>query len=41
MLNLCTCFRYEDRLALDGGQDGLDFVRHLIAVSQLLLKKEG
>lgn len=33
--------KYEDRLALDGGQDGLDFVRHLIAVSQLLLKKEG
>lgn len=33
--------KYEDRLALDGGQDGLDFVRHLIAVSPLLLKKEG
>lgn len=33
--------KYEDRLALDGGQDGLDFVRHLIAVSPLLLEKEG
>lgn len=33
--------KYEDRLALDGGQDGLDFVRHLIAVSPLLLKKKG
>ncbi|XP_061195369.1 MTRF1L release factor glutamine methyltransferase-like [Saccostrea echinata] len=33
--------RYEDRQALDGGQDGLDFVRRLISVAPMLLKKEG
>ncbi|XP_022302627.2 MTRF1L release factor glutamine methyltransferase-like [Crassostrea virginica] len=32
---------YEDRRALDGGQDGLDFVRHLLAVSPPLLKTNG
>ncbi|XP_055999122.1 MTRF1L release factor glutamine methyltransferase-like [Ostrea edulis] len=33
--------RYEDRGALDGGTDGLDFIRHLLAVSPMLLKKNG
>ncbi|XP_062593718.1 MTRF1L release factor glutamine methyltransferase-like isoform X2 [Saccostrea cucullata] len=33
--------RYEDKLALDGGEDGLDFIRHLLSVAPMLLKKGG
>ncbi len=33
--------QYEPRIALDGGEDGLDFYRHLIAQSRHYLKRNG
>jgi release factor glutamine methyltransferase len=33
--------RHEPHLALDGGQDGLDAIRHLVAIAPAYLKPHG
>lgn len=34
-------FRYEDPVALDGGEEGMDVITHILALAPQLLKDSG
>lgn len=37
----CFAFSYEDPAALDGGEEGMDIITHILALAPRLLKDSG